>query len=145
MYDGPERRSGHPDPRARVWDAHERDAFESRRPVNGRDGVNIRFPGGALTASGRDVVLLVVILAGFAGVMWTTYAGFQGMGKISGALVEELKERGREHLAITQGNRDLVCTLSMEQVDRHEALRFAERPGGTICNYALAIPPRRPK
>jgi hypothetical protein len=139
----PDRRAGNPAPRERRWEDDERDRYRAelalQMPASKGNGLNFRLPGGwGIEASGRDVVLILVILAGFAGSGWITYTGFRALIDANHAALAALTERGKEHLTLSQGSRDLVCLLAIPAEDRPDAVRSRD-----VCGYAIAIPLRR--
>jgi hypothetical protein len=96
------------------------------------NGIHISGWGASLRASGRDVVLIVVILSGFGGMGYIMHQGFANVTASAAALVADAKARADEHRAIVDAQLELACVLTLDQPARGAALMD---PKG-ICHYA---------
>lgn len=99
------------------------------------NGISLSGWGATLKASGRDVVLFLLILA--LGVV--VYHGFERldmrMVQSDMAGLVEMRARMSEHQAILMAQNDLACVLAMPQEDRPAALLD---PKG-ICHYVTTV------
>lgn len=99
------------------------------------NGISVTGYGASLRASGRDVVLILVLLAGFAGLGVIMYRGFDAVALDRQAMVEERRLQAAEHVSIVRAQNELVCALALPQEVRTAALRD---PAG-ICHYAMMV------
>ena len=104
-------------------------------PPQAENGLTLRAFGATLSAKGRNVILLVVLLAGFVGVIWYLDAGFRSVREPLTALAAEQDHRQQEHILISKGSAELACMLALPATPaRLEALR-----SGDICLYARTL------
>jgi hypothetical protein len=107
-------------------------------PVEVQNGLRLRAGGVRVVATGRDVVLLVVIALGFILVVMSLRD-----------LRADLVARGGEHQQLLQAQHGLTCILALPIEQRAAAVRYAQSGSGTVCDYVVlyAIGPdlRRPR
>ena len=93
-------------------------------PESRPNGISLSGWGATLRASGREVVLLLVILA--LGII--TYRGFERLGN-------DRTGRMAEHRAIITAQNELACILAIPQEARPPAIMD---PMG-ICHYVTTV------
>jgi hypothetical protein len=90
------------------------------------NGLSVSGPGGfGLRATGRDVVLLLVLIAGFV-----------GLGYVIDTRLTPLSMAQQEHAQLLGVNRDLVCMLALPTEVREAAAR-----SGDVCRYLMLRSP----
>lgn len=95
------------------------------------NGLSLSAWGATLRASGRDVVLLVVLLSGFVALGTIMFRGFDG-------LAMDRRERTAEHLAIVTAQSELACMLAVPAEPREGRLEAAMDPRGA-CHYVTTV------
>lgn len=101
----------------------------TRPPGNGLgNGLSLSAWGATLKAHGRDVILIVILIAGFGTIaLLLRDAGLLFAG--------ETQRRMAEHQSIVTAQNELACVLALPQDDRPPALTD---PQG-ICHYVTTI------
>jgi len=92
------------------------------------NGFSLSYLGATFKASGRDVMLLLILLVGFSSIGWIMVRGF-------GGLEQDRRERLLEHRTIITAQNELACILAIPQDDRPPAL---SDPQG-ICHYVTTV------
>ena len=101
---------------------------DERTPPRNGNGLSLSGWWGTVKAHGRDVVLILLLFAGF-GLIWTT------LRDRFAVLAGDRDHRTAEHLKILAAQNELACVLVMPQEARPEAL---SDPQG-ICHYVTMI------
>jgi hypothetical protein len=99
------------------------------------NGVTLSGWGATLRASGQQVVQILVLIAGFAGLAVVMSRGFDALERAQGAVLDRLAASAAEHQAVVATNRDLACTLALPQEARPGAI--ADPQG--VCHYVMVI------
>jgi len=124
----------------------------SPRP-NGNGNLEVEGPGGVrLTASGRDLVITIVVVVAMAFGAYTQleFANEQRVANEAMRHAIEAIHRGRDeavsaiteqHEQLAEAFESLVCVLAIPQDERRGALQHTS---GSPCSYLLEAPvPRR--
>jgi hypothetical protein len=109
-------------------------------PAHG-NGLSVTGPGGwGLQASGRELVFLVILLAGLGGNAWILREGFRAIVTSNEALRGEFRS---DHQAQRDSAQALVCILSVPAEDRTTAFRSGD-PCAWVLSSGTGLPPARP-
>ena len=108
-----------------------------RRNNNGM--LRLGFGSWRIEVSGRDVMLVLLLVVIGASLAWINYTGFQAMTAGQTRITTEMVARQKEHDAILDGNNRLVCALSMEVPERRQALLSGGDKPGDPCRWLLTI------
>jgi hypothetical protein len=99
---------------------------DGREPVEAPNGLRLRAGGVRVAATGREVVVLIVLALGFALVVLSLRD-----------LRADLVARGGEHQQLFQAQQALICILALPLEHRAAAVRYAQGGSGTICDYVV--------
>ena len=95
------------------------------------NGLSLSGWGATLRASGRDVVLLLVLFA-LGTIM---YRGFDGL---TDGLTTDRRDRLGEHQSIVKAQSDLACMLAVPAAPSEARLEAAMDPQGP-CHYITTV------
>lgn len=109
-----------------------------------RDDLHVTGPGGiGLRASGRDLIALVVLIAGLGANVWVLREGFKALEASNVHVHNELRlgfqQIRDDHALQLREDRLFVCILSITPEDRGTAFR-----SGDPCAWVLSGPVMRP-
>jgi hypothetical protein len=99
-------------------------------------------------ASGRELIFLIVLLAGLAGNAWILREGFRAMVAVNSEARAELRGEFRgiqaDHEGLRSSNQSLVCILAVPPEDRPAAFRSGDPCAWILAGAGTPRPGREP-